>query len=85
MTTFKVIPNTTQSATVKVVNDVIASPQIKVVVGAMGPSGVAYATSPILYNSATQTISFDQAAQNITNDSRYIKRSGDTIDAGTIA
>jgi hypothetical protein len=99
MTTFRVIPNTTQTATVKVVNDVIVSPQIKVVAGTMGPqgptggtgatgaqgiAGVVSASSPILYNSGTQTVSFDQTAQNTINDSRYFKRSGDTIDAGTI-
>jgi len=39
MTTFKVIPNTNQSATIKVVNDVIVSPQIKVIAGTLGPQG----------------------------------------------
>lgn len=47
--------------------------------GATGPAGadgldsVASATSPIVYNSTTHDISFDQSAQNTTNDSRYAR------------
>jgi len=52
--------------------------------GNTGTSGVVFATSPITYNSETQSVAFDQTAQNTTNDARYFKRSGDTIDAGTV-
>jgi len=38
-----------------------------------GESGVAAATSPITYDSATSTVGFDQTAQNTTNDSRYAR------------
>jgi hypothetical protein len=50
--------------------------------GVAGP-GITGATSPIVYNSQTQALSFDQTAQNTTNDSRYIRKT-DAIDAGVI-
>jgi hypothetical protein len=39
--------------------------------GATGPAYVQNVTGPILYNSGTKTISFDQTAENTTNDARY--------------
>jgi hypothetical protein len=47
--------------------------------GATGPSGpsgansVVAATSPITYDSGTQTVAFDQSANNTTNDTRYAR------------
>jgi hypothetical protein len=69
MTTFKIIPDTTQSFKIAVIS---------------GDVSLVAATSPIIYDQASKTISFDQAAENAVNDTRYFKRSGDTIDAGTI-
>lgn len=44
--------------------------------GSTGPTGPAYVqnvTTPILYDSGTKTLSFDQTANNTTNDARYAK------------
>lgn len=132
MTTFKIIPDTTQTSNLRVVSNTTTAtldvsvgtvgpvgPQgiqgiqgeqgIQGLTGATGPkgdtgsqgiqgikgdtgdtgpqgdSGVAVATSPILYNSGTKTVSFDQTAENVVNDLRYFKRNNDIIDSGTIA
>jgi len=90
MTSFKIIPDTTQSSRIKVTTGGVGpqGPQgeqgIQGIQGPIGDTGVIAAISPIVYTLSTKTVSFDQTAQNTTNDSRYIKRSGDTIDAGTI-
>lgn len=88
MTAIKIIPNTTQSANIKVTTGGRGPQGIQGIQGIQGPigeTGVVSATSPIVYTLNTKTVSFDQTAQNTTNDARYFKRSGDTIDAGTIA
>lgn len=44
--------------------------------GSTGPTGPTYVqnvTTPILYDSGTKTLSFDQSANNTTNDTRYAK------------
>lgn len=41
--------------------------------GATGATGVVAATSPITYDSGTQTVAFDQSANNTTNDTRYAR------------
>lgn len=41
--------------------------------GPAGTSGVVAASSPITYDSGTQTVGFDQSAQNTTNDGRYAR------------
>jgi hypothetical protein len=41
--------------------------------GPTGPTGVVAATSPITYNAGTQTVAFDQSANNTTNDTRYAR------------
>ncbi len=42
-------------------------------VGPAGTSGVVAATSPVTYDSGSQTVGFDQAANNTTNDGRYAR------------
>ena len=41
--------------------------------GPTGATGVVAATSPITYNAGTQTVAFDQTANNTTNDTRYAR------------
>lgn len=41
--------------------------------GPTGATGVISATSPIVYNAGTQTVSFNQTANNATNDTRYAR------------
>ena len=40
--------------------------------GDTGDTGVVAATSPITYDSGTKTVAFDQSAENIINDARYV-------------
>lgn len=54
--------------------------------GIQGPTGALgnlTAVSPIVYNSGTNTLSFNQTAENTTNDSRYLLK-GEIIDGGVI-
>jgi hypothetical protein len=54
--------------------------------GIQGPPGALTNLSvegPLLYDNGTNTLSFDQTAQNSTNDSRYVLK-GETIDGGNI-
>jgi hypothetical protein len=46
-------------------------------------SGLANVASPLVYNTGTQTLSFNQTAQNTTNDQRYVLK-GEALDAGVI-
>jgi len=70
---------------------IVPSPGARGATGAQGPQGIqgvagpgiTGATSPIVYNSQTQSLSFDQTAQNTTNDNRYIQKNA-AIDAGVI-
>jgi hypothetical protein len=41
--------------------------------GPTGPTGVVAATSPITYDSGTQTVALDRTAENTTNDTRYAR------------
>jgi len=70
---------------------IVPSPGEKGSTGPVGPQGpqgipgpgITGTTSPIVYNSQTQSLSFDQTAQNTTNDLRYIQKNA-AIDAGVI-
>jgi hypothetical protein len=70
---------------------IVPSPGATGVAGPQGPqgiqgipgAGIAGATSPIVYNSQTESLSFNQTAQNTTNDLRYVLK-GEALDAGVI-
>jgi hypothetical protein len=70
---------------------IIPSPGERGITGPQGPqgiqgipgAGITGATSPIVYNSQTQSLSFDQTAQNTANDLRYVLK-GEALDAGVI-
>jgi hypothetical protein len=70
---------------------IVPSPGARGITGPQGPQGIqgvpgdglSSVSSPLVYNSQTQSISFDQTAQNTTNDLRYIRKT-DAIDAGVI-
>jgi hypothetical protein len=70
---------------------IVPSPGARGPQGPQGPqgiqgvpgSGLVNVSSPLAYNSETQTLSFNQTAQNTTNDDRYIQKNA-AIDAGVI-
>lgn len=70
---------------------IVPSPGARGITGPQGPQGIqgipgdglSSVSSPLVYNSGTQSLSFDQTAQNGTNDLRYILKT-DSIDGGVI-
>ena len=70
---------------------IVPSPGARGITGPQGPQGIqgipgnglASVSSPLVYNSGTQSLSFDQTAQNTANDSRYVLKT-DSIDGGVI-
>lgn len=70
---------------------IVPSPGARGITGPQGPQGIqgvpgdglSSVFSPLVYNSQTQSLSFDQSAQNGTNDLRYILKT-DSIDGGVI-
>ena len=70
---------------------IVPSPGATGATGAQGPQGIqgvpgpgiSSVSSPLVYNSQTQSLSFNQTAQNTTNDLRYVLK-GEALDAGVV-